>query len=166
MESLFTTRASMTLTRSVSEGERFTGLFDESRQPSVRPRSRFGLVCAFPNVSSSPARRISEIRENKPRPGHSTMSGRLCVRESESFRGLMARAGLPATTVQAGISRVTTDWAPTTAPSPTTTPGATKARAQTQACGEMTIGAVTSRMCGSEISCEAVQSIASCDTVA
>src|SRR5437867_12689195 len=55
---LFSTRASMTLTRSVSEGERFTGLFDESRQPSVRPRSRFGLVCAFPNVSSSPAWRI------------------------------------------------------------------------------------------------------------
>ncbi|HLQ46195.1 MAG TPA: hypothetical protein VK137_15745, partial [Planctomycetaceae bacterium] len=41
---LFSTRASMTLTRSVSEGERFTGLFDESRQPSVRPRSRFGLL--------------------------------------------------------------------------------------------------------------------------
>src|SRR5437867_12935969 len=56
---LFSTRATMTLTRSVSEGERFTGLFDESRQPSVRPRSRFGLVCAFPNVSSSPARRIT-----------------------------------------------------------------------------------------------------------
>src|SRR5437867_4257882 len=63
---LFSTRATMTLTRSVSEGERFTGLFDESRQPSVRPRSRFGLVCAFPNVSSSPARRIYSRPEADP----------------------------------------------------------------------------------------------------
>ncbi len=87
-------------------------------------------------------------------------------RASESSRSLMARAGLPATTVQAGTSRVTTDWAPTTAPTPMTTPGATKARAQTHACGEMTIGAVTSRIFGSEMSWVAVQSITYWDTVA
>src|SRR5207249_5917994 len=48
---LFCTRAQMTLTRSVSEGERFTALRRESSQGSVRPRSRFGLVCVSPNLS-------------------------------------------------------------------------------------------------------------------
>ncbi len=47
-------------------------------------------------------------------------------------RRLIMRAGLPAWTVHASMSLVTTDIAPTTAPSPTVTPGPTNAPAQIQ----------------------------------
>src|SRR5687767_11228770 len=70
-------------------------------------------------------------------------------------RALIARAGLPATTVHGGTSFVTTARAPTTAPSPTVTPGDRNDPAHSHAPSFTSVGAVTSGIRGSVWSCVA-----------
>jgi hypothetical protein len=59
-------------------------------------------------------------------------------------RGLSARQGFPAQTIQGGIGLVTTEHAPITAPSPMMTPGPRNASAATHACELIFTGAETS----------------------